>query len=252
MLIEFDQAVVSTPQAEVLRGVSVTLAERRVGIVGPNGAGKSTLARLVNGLVLPSAGSVRVDGLDTRRDLKAVRQRVGFVFQNPENQIVFPIVREDLAFGLKRLEPDKALRESRIEFRLGALGVGHLADRTSHTLSGGERQLVALAAVLVMEPALIDLAALRAHRNRQAHLRAQVLVRQARRQHDLARAHRASRRLDVEHPVALRDALRGPARQVIHHPLRKTRMQRAQQFQRIGDAVHRRPGRTAHLGADGK
>lgn len=155
MLIEFDQAVVTTPQAEVLRGVSVTLAERRIGIVGPNGAGKSTLARLVNGLVTPSAGSVRVDGLDTRHDLKAVRRRVGFVFQNPENQIVFPIVREDLAFGLKRLEPDKARRESRIDSQLNALGVGHLADRSSHTLSGGERQLVALAAVLVMEPELV-------------------------------------------------------------------------------------------------
>ncbi|KGD95887.1 cobalt ABC transporter ATP-binding protein [Achromobacter sp. RTa] len=155
MLIEFDQAVVSTPQAEVLRGVSATLAERRVGIVGPNGAGKSTLARLVNGLVLPSSGSVRVGGLDTRQDLKAVRRQVGFVFQNPENQIVFPIVREDLAFGLKHLAPDRRQREARIEAQLGSLGVGHLADRTSHTLSGGERQLVALAAVLVMEPALI-------------------------------------------------------------------------------------------------
>src|SRR6478752_2566491 len=155
MLIEFDQAVVSTPQAEVLRGVSTTLAERRIGIVGHNGAGKSTLARLVNGLVMPYSGSVRVNGLDTRHDLKAVRRQVGFVFQNPENQIVFPIVREDLAFGLKNLERDKALRETRIDAQLGALGVGHLADRTSHTLSGGERQLVALAAVLVMEPALI-------------------------------------------------------------------------------------------------
>ena len=155
MLIEFDQAVVSTPQAEVLRGVSATLAERRIGIVGPNGAGKSTLARLINGLVMPSSGSVRVDGLDTRKDLKAVRGRVGFVFQNPENQIVFPIVREDLAFGLKRLAPDRRQRESLIESRLGSLGVGHLADRSSHTLSGGERQLVALAAVLVMEPALV-------------------------------------------------------------------------------------------------
>ncbi|MCU6615053.1 ABC transporter ATP-binding protein [Achromobacter sp. 77] len=155
MLIEFDQAVVSTPQAEVLRGVSVTLAERRVGIVGPNGAGKSTLARLVNGLVAPTSGSVRVDGLDTRQELKAVRARVGFVFQNPENQIVFPIVREDLAFGLKRLAPDRHEREARIDSQLNRLGVGHLADRSSHTLSGGERQLVALAAVLVMEPALI-------------------------------------------------------------------------------------------------
>lgn len=155
MLIEFDQAVVSTPQAEVLRGVSVTLAERRIGVVGPNGAGKSTLARLVNGLVMPSSGSVRVDGMDTRQDLKAVRARVGFVFQNPENQIVFPIVREDLAFGLKRLAPDRQQREARIDSQLRRLGVGHLADRSSHTLSGGERQLVALAAVLVMEPALI-------------------------------------------------------------------------------------------------
>ncbi|MGY6271624.1 energy-coupling factor ABC transporter ATP-binding protein [Achromobacter denitrificans] len=155
MLIEFDQAVVSTPRAQVLRGVSVALAERRIGIVGPNGAGKSTLARLVNGLVLPSSGSVRVDGLDTRQDLKAVRRQVGFVFQNPENQIVFPIVREDLAFGLKQLAPDRRQREARIEAQLDRLGVAHLADRTSHTLSGGERQLVALAAVLVMEPALV-------------------------------------------------------------------------------------------------
>lgn len=155
MLIEFDQAIVSTPQAEVLRGVSAALDGRRIGIVGPNGAGKSTLARLVSGLVLPSSGSVRVGGLDTRHELKAVRRQVGFVFQNPENQIVFPIVREDLAFGLKQLEPDRAQREARIEAELAALGVAHLADRTSHTLSGGERQLVALAAVLVMRPGLV-------------------------------------------------------------------------------------------------
>lgn len=155
MLIEFDQAIVSTPQTTVLRGVSAALAGRRVGIVGPNGAGKSTLARLVNGLVLPTSGSVRVGGLDTRHELKAVRRQVGFVFQNPENQIVFPIVREDLAFGLKHLEPDRPQREARIEAALADLGVAHLADRTSHTLSGGERQLVALAAVLVMRPGLV-------------------------------------------------------------------------------------------------
>ncbi|MBV7481912.1 energy-coupling factor ABC transporter ATP-binding protein [Bordetella sp. BOR01] len=155
MLIEFDQVVVATPHSQALRGVSLTLSQRRVGVVGPNGAGKSTLAKLLNGLVQPTAGRVVVDGLDTRRDLKAVRRRVGFVFQNPENQIVYPIVREDLAFGLKSLGLAAAERARRIDARLAELGVAHLVDRASHSLSGGECQLVALASVLVMEPALV-------------------------------------------------------------------------------------------------
>jgi biotin transport system ATP-binding protein len=155
MLIEFDHAVVTTPRAEILHGVSAVLSERRVGIVGPNGAGKSTLARLVNGLVLPSSGAVRVNGHDTRAATREVRREVGFVFQNPENQIVFPIVREDMEFGLKARVPDKTARRARAAEQLDALGIGHLADRASHTLSGGERQLVALAAVLVMQPKVI-------------------------------------------------------------------------------------------------
>ena len=155
MLIEIDQAVVSTPHAQALRGVSLTLSERRLGVVGPNGAGKSTLAKLLNGLVLPTAGRVTIDGLDTRRDLKAVRRRVGFVFQNPENQIVYPIVREDMAFGLKSLGLPADEGARRIQACLDNLGVAHLADRASHTLSGGECQLVALASVLVMAPALV-------------------------------------------------------------------------------------------------
>lgn len=155
MLIEFDQTVVATPHSQALRGVSVAIDQRRVGVVGPNGAGKSTFAKLLNGLVLPTAGRVTLDGLDTRRDLKEIRRQVGFVFQNPENQIVYPIVREDMAFGLKaqRLPADESAR--RIQASLDSLGVGHLADRASHMLSGGECQLVALASVLVMQPALV-------------------------------------------------------------------------------------------------
>lgn len=155
MLIEFDRAVVATPQSQALKGVSLTLAQRRIGVVGPNGAGKSTLAKLLNGLVLPTSGQVRVDGLDTRRDLKAVRRKVGFVFQNPENQIVYPIVREDLAFGLKPLRLAATDCARRVEASLQSLGIAHLADRASHTLSGGECQLVALASVLVMQPAMV-------------------------------------------------------------------------------------------------
>jgi biotin transport system ATP-binding protein len=155
MLIEFEHAVVSTPHAQALRGVSATLGEHRIGIVGPNGAGKSTMAKLLNGLVLPTEGRVRLDGMDTRHELKAIRRHVGFVFQNPENQIVFPIVREDMAFGLKsqRLPAEASAR--RIQDSLDALGVGHLADRASHALSGGECQLVAMASVLVMQPSLV-------------------------------------------------------------------------------------------------
>jgi biotin transport system ATP-binding protein len=155
MLIEFDHAVVKTHQAEVLHGVSAVLSERRVGIVGPNGAGKSTLARLINGLVLPAAGRVCVNGLDTRHDARAVRRQVGFVFQNPENQIVFPIVSEDMDFGLKPLVKDKAERKARVLAQLQALNIAHLAERPSHMLSGGEKQLVALAAVLVMDPGMV-------------------------------------------------------------------------------------------------
>jgi len=155
MLIEFDHAVVSTPHSQALRGVNLTLDQQRVGVVGPNGAGKSTFAKLLNGLVLPTAGRVTLDGLDTRHDIKAIRRQVGFVFQNPENQIVYPIVREDMAFGLKAQRLPAEESAQRIQASLDGLGVGHLADRASHTLSGGECQLVALASVLVMRPALV-------------------------------------------------------------------------------------------------
>jgi len=155
MLIEFEHTVVTNARTTVLRGLDLTLSEARIAVVGPNGAGKSTFARLLNGLVLPSAGRVRVGGIDTREDVRAVRRRVGFVFQNPENQIVFPIVSEDMAFGLKHRVPDKQERRARIAAQLDALGIGHLADRASHLLSGGERQLAALAAVLVTHPELV-------------------------------------------------------------------------------------------------
>ncbi|MBB2910721.1 biotin transport system ATP-binding protein [Streptosporangium becharense] len=139
----------------VLREVSLRLAERRIGVIGQNGSGKSTLARLLNGLVLPDEGSVRVDGLDTGKDARRVRARVGFVFQNPDNQIVFPIVSEDMAFGLKNLGVPKREIPGRVTAALGEFGIGHLAERQAHLLSGGEKQLVALAAVMVMRPSVV-------------------------------------------------------------------------------------------------
>lgn len=136
----------------VLSDVSVRLRERRIGIVGPNGSGKSTFARLLNGLQLPTTGRVLVDGHDTRRQGAVVRRRVGFVFQNPDNQIVFPTVAEDLAFGMKPLGLPTEAVEQRIRNVLEHYDLGHLHAAPTHHLSGGEKQLIALAGVLVTQP----------------------------------------------------------------------------------------------------
>jgi biotin transport system ATP-binding protein len=140
---------------DVLTDVSLALTERRIGIVGANGSGKSTLARLINGLVHPTAGRVLVDGLDVARNGREVRRRVGFVFTNPDNQIVMPTVREDVAFSLRRLKLDATDATARVDRTLERFGLTELADRPAHRLSGGQKQLLALAAVLVAEPAVL-------------------------------------------------------------------------------------------------
>jgi len=139
----------------VLVGIDLVLPERRIGIVGANGSGKSTFARLLNGLVLPRHGRVLVDGTDTRKDVKTIRRKVGFVFQNPDHQIVMPIVGEDLAFGLKARKIAKTEIDSRIDTALARYNLGHLRERPVHLLSGGEKQLVALSAVLVTDPEIV-------------------------------------------------------------------------------------------------
>jgi biotin transport system ATP-binding protein len=139
----------------VLRDVDLRLGERRIGVVGANGSGKSTLARLLNGLVVPSEGSVVVDGLDTRRQGAAVRRRVGFVFTDPDAQIVMPTVAEDVAFSLRRSGLDRAARAERVAAVLERFGLAGHADHAAHLLSGGQKQLLALAAVLVTEPEVL-------------------------------------------------------------------------------------------------
>ncbi|NJL08159.1 MAG: ABC transporter ATP-binding protein [Methylacidiphilales bacterium] len=155
LTVAFQGASVTIDGRDILKAATLTIRERRVGIIGANGSGKSTFARLINGLIAPSAGTVSVDGLDTVQDAAKVRRAVGFVFQNPDNQIVFPIVSEDLAFGLKNQRLPKAEIAARLAAEFARFGIGHLAERAAHSLSGGEKQLVALAAVLVMRPRLV-------------------------------------------------------------------------------------------------
>jgi biotin transport system ATP-binding protein len=155
--IRFDAAGVAFEGRQALQPLSVTLTERRIGVIGLNGSGKTTFARLINGLNKPSAGKVSVNGLDTVTDAKAVLQTVGFIFQNPQNQIILPIVRDDVAFGLKRLGIGRAETENRVKAVLARLCIHHLEERRAHELSGGELQLAALAALLVTDPQILIL-----------------------------------------------------------------------------------------------
>lgn len=139
----------------VLDGVDLHLPEARVGVVGANGSGKSTFARLLNGLVLPDEGTVEVDGLDTRRDGPAVRRRVGFVFTDPDAQIVMPTVAEDVALSLRRSPDPAPARAARVAAALQRVGLVGFDDQPAHQLSGGEKQLLALASVLVADPAVL-------------------------------------------------------------------------------------------------
>ncbi|WP_062211984.1 energy-coupling factor ABC transporter ATP-binding protein [Aureimonas sp. AU12] len=156
-MIELEAVSLRRGEALVLDRLDLALPERRIGVIGANGSGKSSFARLLNGLLLPSEGHVRVAGLDTSADGKAVRRRIGFVFQNPDNQIVYPTVGEDVAFGLKARKVPKAEIAARVAAILDRHGLGGFEDRLVHELSGGERQMVALAGVLVTEPDLLVL-----------------------------------------------------------------------------------------------
>lgn len=139
----------------VLDGIDLTLTEQRIGIVGANGSGKSTLARLINGLVLPTAGTVTVDGLDTAKQGRQVRQKVGFLFTDPDNQIIMPTVAEDIAFSLRRSGLAKNEIDRRVTASLDQFGLGGHADHPTHLLSGGQKQLLAVAAVLIRRPEVL-------------------------------------------------------------------------------------------------
>ena len=155
--IVLESVAVERGGRRVLQALDFRLRERRIGVIGANGSGKSTFVRLLNGLLRPTEGRVIVDGTDTHRDAKTVRRNVGFLFQNPDNQIVYPTVGEDIAFGLKnrKLKRDEIAR--RVSATLDRFGLAGFDDRLVHELSGGERQMVALAGVMVLDPSWLVL-----------------------------------------------------------------------------------------------
>lgn len=136
----------------LLEPTSCVLSERRVAVIGANGSGKSTLARLVNGLRPATTGRVRTLGLDVATHGAQVRSRVGFVFTDPDAQLVMPTVVEDVALSLRRSVPDAGEREDRARAVLARFGLADHARTPVHSLSGGQKQLLALAGVLATEP----------------------------------------------------------------------------------------------------
>ncbi|MEW1819600.1 ABC transporter ATP-binding protein [Arthrobacter sp. NPDC080031] len=141
----------------LLQDVSLELTEQRIAVIGANGSGKSTLLRLLNGLVAPSDGAVSVNGADSVRDVRQARSQVGFVFTDPLSQLVMPTGREDVELSLRRSIKNSKERAARAEAVLQRFGLLDLADQSIYELSGGERQLLALAAVLAVNPAVLVL-----------------------------------------------------------------------------------------------
>ncbi len=143
-----------------LRGVDLTIEKGSfVVILGHNGSGKSTLAKTFNAVLLPAGGKVWVEGMDTLNQdlLLAVRQRVGMVFQNPDNQIVANVVEEDVAFAPENLGvPTEEIRK-RVDAALASVGMSEFVTHAPHLLSGGQKQRIAIAGVIAMEPACVVL-----------------------------------------------------------------------------------------------
>ena len=160
MLSVEDVSYVYESGTPALEHVSLEIKEGEfLCIVGHNGSGKSTLAKMLNGLLLPTEGRVTVEGIDTADDDKLldIRRTVGIVFQNPDNQIVTTVVREDVAFGPENLGVPTDVMAVKVDEALKAVGMESYAESAPHMLSGGQKQRIAIAGMLAMEPKVLVL-----------------------------------------------------------------------------------------------
>lgn len=139
----------------VLGPLDLSLTERRIGIVGRNGSGKSTFVRLACGLLAPDRGEIRVNGEDIYSNRAAALDHIGIIFQNPDHQIIFPTVEEEIAFGLQQKGQNKTTAHLNARVFLRQHGRGHWAGRPTQALSQGERHYLCLMAVLAMGPRVL-------------------------------------------------------------------------------------------------
>lgn len=140
----------------ILKNISLSLKDGcYTAIIGANGSGKTTLAKHFNALLMPAKGSVIVDNMGTKKNPEEVRKKVGFVFQNPEDQLVYSIVEEDIAFGLENLGMKTKEMKLKVSKIMKGLNIEHLAKKNVNMISAGQKQLAALAGILAMEPEYI-------------------------------------------------------------------------------------------------
>ena len=145
-------------EVKALDDVTLEIMEgEHIAVLGHNGCGKSTLAKHLNALLLPTAGTVEVDAVDTANeaDLWTIRQTVGMVFQNPDNQLVATTVEEDVAFGPENMGMDPAMIRQRVDEALDLVGMSEYKENGPHLLSGGQKQRVAIAGIIAMRPKYI-------------------------------------------------------------------------------------------------
>ncbi|MGN6283770.1 MAG: energy-coupling factor ABC transporter ATP-binding protein [Afipia sp.] len=153
--IAFEAVEVRRANRQLLSLPALRLDAGRIGIIGDNGSGKSTMLRLINGLLLPSSGRIVVAGLETARHRKELPAHVGFVFQNPDHQLIFPTVGEEISFGLtERGMPARQARQQALAL-LEQHGCAAWVDRNVNELSGGQKQLVCILAVLATGPSVL-------------------------------------------------------------------------------------------------
>ena len=158
--VRFSYDTESVDSREVLHGINLSIeAGEFVALLGHNGCGKSTMAKLFNGMLLPTSGSVLVDGIDTQDEARQfeVRSRVGLVQQNPDNQLVAGVVEEDVAFGPENLGVPPLEIRKRVDEALKAVDMYEYREHAPHKLSGGQKQRVAIAGIIAMETKCIVL-----------------------------------------------------------------------------------------------
>lgn len=155
LLVDLQAAALTLDGKAVLRGLTLQSDVRRMAVVGRNGSGKTSLVRLISGLVAPTGGQIRIAGVDVVKDRCAALGLVGILFQNPDHQIIFPTVGEEIGFGLRQMGQTKDEVAENVAAILAQFDKAHWADASVHVLSQGQRQLVCLMAVLAMRPRLI-------------------------------------------------------------------------------------------------